>query len=146
MVVTTVVARVEEVDLTGRRIERIYLDADAMARAHQLVVTDAGTEVGISLPRGTALRSGDVFRVDADRVIVVEGVEEDVLVVRPRAPLEWGLVGFHLGNRHCQPFFEGNEVLLRYDHTVEALLREIGADYERSRRKLSGVRPIVHAH
>ena len=146
MVVTTVVARVEEVDLTGRRIERIYLDADAMARAHQLVVTDAGTEVGISLPRGTALRSGDVLRVDADRVIVVEGVEEDVLVVRPRAPLEWGLVGFHLGNRHCQPFFEGSEVLVRYDHTVEALLREIGVDFERRQRKLCGVRPVVHAH
>jgi len=146
MVLTRVVGRLDEVDLAGRRIERIYLDADAMARAHQLVVTDAGTEVGISLPRGTALRSGDVLRVDADRVIVVEGVEEDVLVVRPRAPLEWGLVGFHLGNRHCQPFFEGSEVLVRYDHTVEELLREIGVDFERCQRRLSGVRPVVHAH
>ena len=98
------------------------------------------------MPRGTTLRRGDVVYVDADRVIVVEGIEEDVLVVRPRAPLEWGLVGFHLGNRHCQPFFEGSEVLVRYDHTVEELLREIGVDFERCRRRLSGVRPVVHAH
>ncbi len=146
MVLTRVVGRLDEVDLAGRRIERIYLDADAMARAHQLTVTDAGTEVAISLPRGTTLRRGDVVYVDADRVIVVEGIEEDVLVVRPRAPLEWGLVGFHLGNRHCQPFFEGSEVLVRYDHTVEELLREIGVDFERCQRRLSGVRPVVHAH
>jgi urease accessory protein len=146
MVVTRVVGRLEEVDLAGRRIERIYLDADAMARAHQRTVTDAGTEVGISLSRGTTLRRGDVVYVDADRVIVVEGIDEDVLVVRPGAPLEWGLVGFHLGNRHCQPFFEGSEVLVRYDHTVEELLREIGVDFERSQRRLSGVRPVVHAH
>ena len=146
MVLTRVVGRLEEVDLGGRRLERIHLDADAMARTHQRTVTDAGTEVGISLPRGTTLRPGDVVYVDADRVIVVEGIEEDVLVVRPRAPLEWGLVGFHLGNRHCQPFFEGSEVLVRYDHTVEALLREIGVDFERRQRRLCGVRPVVHAH
>jgi urease accessory protein len=146
MLVTAVLGTAGEMDLAGRRIERIYLDAESMAKAHQRARTDLGTEVGISLPRGIVLNPGDVLALNEERAIVVEGVEEDVFVIRPRTPLQWALAGFHLGNRHCQPFFQADEVLVAYDHTLDGLLREIGLDYERSRRRLVGLRPVVHAH
>lgn len=60
--------------------------------------------------------------------------------------MQWGLAGFHLGNRHCAAFFQPALILAPYDHTLEALLGELGVPCRRERRPLVGIRPGAHAH
>ncbi|MGE3178964.1 MAG: urease accessory protein UreE, partial [Vicinamibacterales bacterium] len=63
--------------------------------------TDGGIEFGIALPRGTVLRQGDCLIVTPLRLIVtVVELAEPVLVVCPRTPEDWGLVGYYIGNSH----------------------------------------------
>jgi urease accessory protein UreE len=60
--------------------------------------------------------------------------------------MQWGLVGFHLGNRHCASFFQSDAILVPYDPTLEELLRELGVACRRDRRPLTGLRASAHAH
>ena len=146
IIVTAVAGRLERHSLGGRRLESVELDFNAMAKGHQRVRTDAGTEVGISLARGERLADGDVLYADAERVIAVKAADDDALVIMPAVPMQWGLVGFHLGNRHCVSFFQPGSILVPYDHTLEELLRELGVPFRRDRRPLVGIRASAHAH
>jgi len=57
--------------------------------------------------------------------------------------MQWGLVGFHLGNAHCVSFFQPEAIVVPYDHTLEALLRELRVPVRREHRPLAGI-PLVH--
>jgi urease accessory protein len=146
IVVTSVAGRVEDRAGDPRRIEWVLLDFEGMARGHQRARSDAGTELAISLPRGARLSDGDILHVDAERVIAVRAADEDALVITPGEPMEWGLVGFQLGNRHCASYFQREAILVPYDHTLEAFLRDLGVPFRRERRPLVGIRARAHAH
>ncbi len=146
IVATRVRGRLAEPAFAGRRIEWVTLDFHAMARGHLRVTTDAGTDVGISLPRGERLADGDVLHVDDERIVAVRAAADDTLVITPVEPTQWGLVGFHLGNRHSVAFFQPDAILVPYDHTIESLLRELGVAHHRDRRPLVGVPASAHAH
>jgi urease accessory protein len=146
ILVAKAASKLEAEAVGSRRLEWVTLDFEAMARGHQRVRTDAGTEVGISLPRGSRLADGDVLYADTERVIAVRAAADDALVIRPREPMQWGLVGFHLGNRHAVAFFQPDLIAVPYDHTLEALLRELDVPARRERRALVGVRPSAHTH
>ncbi len=146
IMVTRPMGRLDQQSVGRRRLEWVMLDFEAMAKGHQRARSDAGTEVGISLPRGDHLADGDVLYADAERVIAVRAAEDDALVVSPRDPMQWGLVGFHLGNRHCVSFFQPEAIVIPYDHTLETLLRQLGVPVRRERRPLAGIRASAHAH
>src|SRR5678815_2413716 len=78
------------------RRDAITLGWEDRVRAHGRRVTDNGVEFGTSLPRGTVLRRGDLFILDAER-IVCEVVEraESVFVIEPRTPHEWAAFAYH---------------------------------------------------
>jgi urease accessory protein UreE len=63
--------------------------------------TDGGVEFGTSLPRGTVLRDGDVFVLEAEHLVVTIVERPDpVFVVVPGSAQEWALFAYHIGNRH----------------------------------------------
>jgi urease accessory protein len=95
--------------------------------------TDSGVEFGTALPRGTVLRAGDCFVLDAER-LVVSIVErgEPVFVIEPRSPHEWGLFAYHIGNRH-QPLMITDRALVCPDVPgVEQLLQQQHMPYTRA--------------
>src|SRR5690242_306768 len=78
--------------------DTVTLGWEERMKARALRRSDGGIEFGTSLPRGTILRDGDVFVLDAvaARVAVVER-EEPVLVVEPPTPEDWARVAYHIG-------------------------------------------------
>jgi urease accessory protein len=86
--------------LGSRRLERVVLTSGDLARHRQRVKTDAGRDVGISLPHGVALKDGDLLHLDAECAIVVEQAEEDLLWLQPQTPEQFGLMGYQVGNLH----------------------------------------------
>lgn len=88
------------------RVERITLDVWEAQKARLRTATDGGTEIGLDLPRGTLLRSGDVLLSDAERTIVVVVSDREVLAVRLLpAPAQERVatalqLGHLLGNQH----------------------------------------------
>ena len=72
----------------------------------------------------TSLNDGDAFALSDGRSIVVRAAAEPVLVITGDLPrLAW-----HIGNRHTPCRIEPDRLIIRQDHVLEAMLRQLGAD------------------
>ncbi len=85
----------------GYARDTITLRWDDRLRVRGRRRSDGGIAFGLSLPRGTILRGGDCLVLEEVKIVVVV-IErpEPVFLIEPRAPQEWALYAYHLGNRH----------------------------------------------
>lgn len=82
-----------------------------------------GGDFLVDLPEVTSLEDGDGFELSDGRQIVVRAAPEPVLVIRGHlARLAW-----HIGNRHTPCRIEADRLIIRQDHVLEAMLRQLGA-------------------
>lgn len=97
-------------------VERLRLTLWDAQKTHLRRRTDRGTELGLTLPRGTALRDGDVLWLDREqrRMVVAALEERRVLVIDivPGASAEETArtalrLGHVLGNQHWPVRIEG---------------------------------------
>lgn len=87
----------------------------------------ASAEFLVDLPEVTSLNDGDAFSLSDGRLVVVRAAVEPVLVVTGDLPrLAW-----HIGNRHTPCRIEPDRLIIRQDHVLEAMLRQLGADPQR---------------
>ncbi|MGH8900949.1 MAG: urease accessory protein UreE [Egibacteraceae bacterium] len=119
-------------------LERVWLSCQAAQRGRMRVTTDAGTELGIALRRGSVLRDGDVLRLDEHQIVAVAVQPVAELAIRPAPSLEArerfavGVrLGHVLGNQHWSIRLEGDQVFVpvTVDHTVmETVMAAYGLD------------------
>jgi urease accessory protein len=131
--VERVLGNVADFDLGGRELERVALGADEVARRILRIESSAG-DLGIRLDGEARLRDGDVLFADAHRVIAVEVVPDDVLVIRPRTRGEALAVAHAIGNRHAPLTVDGDEAIVRATPALEALLTELAVPFQRRTR------------
>jgi urease accessory protein len=132
--------------LESRRIERVVLSSGELAKHRQRVKTDAGREVGISLPHGTTLKDGDVLHADSDLAIVIEQADEDLLRLLPRTPEEFGHMGYQVGNLHRAAMIDRQGIAVLYDKAIEALAGRFHVPCERVPGKFRPVQNHGHSH
>ncbi|RPH47770.1 MAG: urease accessory protein UreE [Planctomycetota bacterium] len=130
----------------SRRVERVVLTSGDLAKHRQRVKTDAGREVGISLPHGVALRDGDVLHVDDELAIVIEQAEEDLLRILPRTPEEFGRMGYQVGNLHRAAMIDHDGIAVLYDKAIEALAHRFHVPCERRPGKFRPAQNHGHSH
>lgn len=132
--------------LGSRKIERIVLDSAELAKHRQRVKTDAGREVGLSLPHGVTLKDGDVLHVDDVVAIVVSQAEEDLLRIHPRSPEEFGYMGYQVGNLHRAAMIDPHGIAVLYDKAIEALAQRHHVPCERVKGKFVPAQNQGHSH
>ena len=80
----------------------------------------------VDLPEVTSVEDGDAFELSDGRRIVMRAKPEPVLVIRGHlARLAW-----HIGNRHTPCRIEADRLIIRQDHVLEAMLRQLGAEIQ----------------
>lgn len=101
---------------------QVVLDYDArLLRRKRLAC--AGGDFLVDLPEVTSLEDGDAFGLSDGRRVVIRAAPEPVLVIRgDLARLAW-----HIGNRHTPCRIEPDRLIIRQDHVLEAMLRQLGA-------------------
>ena len=62
-----------------KKVERVLLSRMEAQRSRMRKTSNVGTDIAISLDRGSMLKHGDVLLADAKRMIVIEYEPEDVL-------------------------------------------------------------------
>jgi urease accessory protein len=148
-------------EFRGRRVERLRVDSAEAGKRILRRSTDAGTDVAISLPRGSYLADGAVLADDGERIVVVERAPEAALVVSFSPELSRfeliaaaAGIGHTFGNQHVPVEVADDEIRVPITTSAE-LARETIA-----RLDLPGVRveladvplgrrrplPIGHAH
>lgn len=104
-------------------VDTVVLSYDERFLRRKRLVTAQGHGFLVSLDETTSVAHGDAFELDDGRLIAVIAAEEPVLVVTgDLARLAW-----HIGNRHTPCQIEGARLLIRQDHVLEAMLRQMGA-------------------
>jgi len=146
MILERVVRPAPLLDDGRRKIETITLASADLARHRHRVKTDAGREVGISLPHGVTLRDGDVLHLDDALAIVVRQAEEDLLRIRPRTPEEFGLIGYQVGNLHRAAMIDRDGIAVLYDKAIEALAHRHQVPSERVPGKFVPAQNQGHTH
>ncbi|HZT76866.1 MAG TPA: urease accessory protein UreE [Vicinamibacterales bacterium] len=130
------------------RRDTVILGWEARTHVHGRRVTDGGVEFGTSLPRGTVLREGDCFVLDAERLVVsIVARPEPVFVIEPRDAQEWARFAYHIGNRH-QPLMITERALVCPDGPgVEALLQQHRMPYRRATQPFTPLAAVAaHQH
>ena len=108
-------------------IDRVTLDLDARRRRRQTLVGVAGTRFLVDLPRVPNLRNGDGFLLESGQVVEVRAASEHLMEVTVANPSALPRIAWHLGNRHLPVQFMDGKILLRADHVIEAMLKNLGA-------------------
>ena len=101
----------------------IALDYEGRLLRRRRIAFEGGAFL-LDLPEVTSIEDGDAFVLSDGRQVVMRAAAEPVLVVRGDLPrLAW-----HVGNRHTPCRIEPDRLVIRQDHVLEAMLRQLGAD------------------
>lgn len=119
ILVREILGHVGDQRFAGRQIDRLPVAHAEAARSRFRARTEAGTDVGIALPRGAYLAEGAVLADDGERIVVVERTPEEVAVVRLDAAADCApavadavRLGHAFGNQHVPLEVTGDEVLI----------------------------------
>ena len=110
-----------------RRGSEVELDWDVRQKSRFAATDSQGRELNVFLPRGTALRGGDVLVAENGSLIRVKSAPQPVLVVTHCAehgtPFDLLRAAYHLGNRHVPLELQPDRLLLEPDHVLAGMLR-----------------------
>jgi urease accessory protein len=112
-----------------KRAASVELDWDTRQKSRFDATDSQARHVGVFLPRGTAVRGGDVLVAEDGSLIRVTAAPQAVLVVRACAqhgsPFDLLRAAYHLGNRHVQLELQPDQLQLEPDHVLADMLRQM---------------------
>ena len=111
-----------------KRASTVELDWDVRQKSRFDATDSAGRTLGVFLPRGTAVRGGDVLVAEDGSFVLVRAAPQPVLVVRHcsehGAPFDLLRAAYHLGNRHVPLELRPDHLKLEPDHVLADMLRQ----------------------
>jgi len=119
-------------------IETIELTWDQRSKPRGKYKTDQGTEIVLSLPRGTILHDGDTLFNSETKTINVRAKAETVLVVRPQDISQACRIAHQLGNWHrAVQIDEDDCIITEPDSPLKKWLDDNGIKYSEEQRSYS---------
>jgi urease accessory protein len=93
------------------------------------------------------LAQDDILYYDDERVIVIDILPCEVMIIRPVDIFQVASVCYEIGNRHLPLFISNDEILLAFERPLFHLLCASGFNVERGYRKLNNpLKTTVAAH
>lgn len=97
---------------------KVYLTYSDRSKGRIHAQTETGIAVGIIKSRDRSLRSGDVFKTDSQKLLLIHLQEQELLILDFSAtktnylPTHLVNLGYILGNHHCPIAIEEHKVYL----------------------------------
>ncbi|WP_438312975.1 urease accessory protein UreE [Sporosarcina sp. FA9] len=135
MVITKIVGNLDDFKSSSKNIDWLELEWEELNKRILRKQTENGTDVALSLESSGTLKYGDVLYEDETTLIAIRTELEKAYVIKPKTMREMGKMAFEIGNRHTPCIIEDDEILVRYDHTLERLMDEVGVTYEQAERR-----------
>ncbi len=112
-----------------RRAPTVELDWDVRQKSRFDCTDSQGRHLGVFLPRGTAVRGGDVLVAADGSLVRVLAAPQAVLVITACAqhgsPFDLTRAAYHLGNRHVPIELKPDHLKIEPDHVLAAMLRSM---------------------
>ena len=110
--------------------DTVSLPWEKRLKSRLRVITAAGVEAGIFLPRGTVLRGGDLLSSEDGRIVEVTAAPENVSTVRTSDSLLCARLCYHLGNRHVALEITADYIRYTHDHVLDDMVTQLGGTVE----------------
>ncbi|RYF70007.1 MAG: urease accessory protein UreE [Comamonadaceae bacterium] len=112
-----------------QRAASLELDWDTRQKSRFDAIDSQGRALGIFLPRGTAVRGGDVLVVEDGSLVRVIAARQPVLRITHCAkhgtPFDLLRAAYHLGNRHVPIELRPEHLQIEPDHVLADMLRSM---------------------
>lgn len=116
----------------ARRAATVELDWDQRQKSRFDCTDSQGRHLGVFLPRGTAVRGGDVLVAEDGTLVRVIAAPQPVLVITPCAEhgkaFDLVRAAYHLGNRHVAIELQPDHLKIEPDHVLADMLRAMHLD------------------
>ncbi len=110
-----------------KRAATLELDWDVRQKSRFDGVDSSGRSLGVFLPRGTAVRGGDVLVAEDGSLIRVIAAPQSVLRITHcsvhGSPFDLIRAAYHLGNRHVPIELKPDHLKIEPDHVLAEMLR-----------------------
>src|SRR5215207_2170758 len=112
-----------------KRAATVELDWDVRQKSRFECTDSRGRQLGVFLPRGTAVRGGDVLVAEDGSLIKVIAAAQPVLVITYSSEHGTGFdltrAAYHLGNRHVAIEIKPDHLKIEPDHVLAEMLRSM---------------------
>jgi urease accessory protein len=112
-----------------KRAATVELDWDVRQKSRFDAIDSQGRQLGVFLPRGTAVRGGDVLVAEDGSLVKVIAAKQPVLVITHCAehgtPFDLMRAAYHLGNRHVPIELQPDHLKIEPDHVLAGMLRSM---------------------
>lgn len=112
-----------------KRAATVELDWDVRQKSRFDATDSQGRQLGVFLPRGTAVRGGDVLVGEDGSLVRVVAAPQPVMIVRHctdhGSPFDLLRAAYHLGNRHVQLELQPDHLKFEPDHVLAGMLRHM---------------------
>ncbi len=110
-----------------KRAATLELDWDVRQKSRFEATDSQGRQIGVFLPRGTAVRGGDVLVAADGSLVRVIAAGQPVMVIthctEHGTPFDLMRAAYHLGNRHVQIELTPTQLKIEPDHVLGDMLR-----------------------
>ena len=110
-----------------KRASTVELDWDVRQKSRFDATDSTGRQIGVFLPRGTAVRGGDVLVAEDGSLIKVVAAPQTVLKItncsEHGSPYDLIRAAYHLGNRHVPIELKPDHLKIEPDHVLADMLR-----------------------
>jgi len=110
-----------------QRAATLELDWDVRQKSRFAATDSQGRALAVFLPRGQAVRGGDVLVAEDGSLVRVQAAPQPVLVITPCAdhgtPFDLTRAAYHLGNRHVPIELQSDHLKIEPDHVLADMLR-----------------------
>jgi urease accessory protein len=115
-----------------KRAATAELDWDVRQKSRFDATDSQGRQVGVFLPRGTAVRGGDVLVLEDGSLLRVVAAKQPVLRITHctahGTPFDLTRAAYHLGNRHVPIELQPDHLKIEPDHVLADMLRAMHLD------------------
>ncbi|RXM39452.1 urease accessory protein UreE [Chryseobacterium sp. CH21] len=149
MIINQIIGNLAE-NPSEKTIDYLDLEWFETTKRIQRKKTRQGIDVAIKFLReGQRLREGDILFEDVEKIIAVNVLETEAIVMSPASLLEMGTVCYEIGNKHIPLFIQEDKVLLPFEMPMFRWLEVSGFNPEKQSVKLlnllkSNVEPHGH--
>lgn len=111
-------------------IEVIEIPYDDLNKDILRVTSDKGNEYGISIDHHQhPLKNGDILQKDGNRLLVIQVLPQEMIIITPKDINEMGVIAHMLGNTHKPIAVENGKIMLEVDPVVQKILDDRGIQY-----------------
>lgn len=127
MIINETVGNISQYPAIEKSVDYLDLEWFECTKRIQRKKTRNGADLAIKfLKEGQRLREGDILFEDEEKIIAVNVLETEAIVMNPHSMMQMGTLCYEIGNKHIPLFIQSGKVLLPFEMPIYRWLEASG--------------------